>query len=358
MGKPLLIHEEDCDVEDISPADLEGECNREQALHILELVKLTKLVSATVSCEFAPGCPRDLRSRLRLRDACHQRLSEWQKSLPPELVYQTNSKEFYAMTLQIGFLAQLLLLNRPIVYTDQSLPECLRLPSEKIAANAADAITKICDDVIRHFGARYMLQHSMSCLFSAMTVQLINRHSASAEKSSDADRKLRQNMANLVPLDKILPMAGWVYRRYQRVLDREGEGEAARSMPISPLPMTVASPSLPGPPPPLREEVKIMNIVAENQTEDHWGEDIAPLLHIEQSMTAMEEVIAAASDYGGVGVIEDAGIGGRIGSEGKLREVGLGLDGMQPEVFDQWFRENIGDFGGNFWWTQPEEWGE
>jgi len=147
------------------------------------------------------------------------------------------------------------------------------------------------------------------------------------------------------------------------MLDREGEDEAARSMPISPSPMTPALSSLPLLPPSFREEMKAMNPIAETPIEDHWSGDMAPLLHIEQSMTVMEDVIT--TDCGGMGVIGGGAreLGGGIGSEvgcGEIREVGLGLGGgMQPEVFDyQWFMENIGDFGGNFWWTQPERWGE
>lgn len=46
-----------------------------------------------------------------------------------------------------------------------------------------------------------------------MAVGVINRRSPDPKISADADRKLRQNMTNLVQLDKILPVAGWIHRR-------------------------------------------------------------------------------------------------------------------------------------------------
>ncbi|KAI5852063.1 fungal-specific transcription factor domain-containing protein [Tricharina praecox] len=230
FGKPMMIDEKDCDVEPLELEDLEGEVDRVQALCLLEQVKLAKLVSGITSCEFSPGAARDLVGRMQLRESCHHRLSEWQQGLPPELVYQSNSKNLWAMCLQITFLSQLLLLNRPVIYTDITLPDKIRKPSETIAGNAADAITKISDDLVKMWGARYMSQHSMSCLFAAMTVQMIKRRSPDPKISLDADRKLRQNMKNLVQLDKILPMAGWIHRRYSRILEREGEDDEARNV--------------------------------------------------------------------------------------------------------------------------------
>jgi hypothetical protein len=63
------------------------------------------------------------------------------------------------MTLQTAFFAQLLLLNRPAIYTDDTLPEVIRKPSKTIAGNAADAITKITDDLMKIWGARYISQY-------------------------------------------------------------------------------------------------------------------------------------------------------------------------------------------------------
>lgn len=120
---------------------------------------VARAVSGITSCEFSPGAARDLVGRMQLRESCHHRLSEWQQGLPPELVYQSNSKNLWAMCLQITFLSQLLLLNRPVIYTDITLPDKIRKPSETIAGNAADAITKISDDLVKMWGARYMSQH-------------------------------------------------------------------------------------------------------------------------------------------------------------------------------------------------------
>jgi len=63
------------------------------------------------------------------------------------------------MCLQITLLSQLLLMNRPVIYTDITLPDTIRKPSGIIAGNAADATTKILDDLVKMRGARYMTQH-------------------------------------------------------------------------------------------------------------------------------------------------------------------------------------------------------
>jgi len=366
-------------------------------------------VTAITTCEFSPGAAGDLAGRMLLRESCHRRLSEWQQGLPLKLVYQSNSKDLWAMGLQISFLSLLLLLNRPIVYTDPSLPDTMRKPSEAIAGDAADAITKISDDLVRVWGARYMTQHrcvlregeresrgrqltdkrSMSCLFSAMTVQRIKRHAADARISADADSKLRQNMRNLVQLDKILPMAGWIHRRYSRILEREDDGEAC-NVPTSPpsltgdtLAVAPVSPMLVSqrsPPPQMRatkEEEPVTVAAAENGAGEEWGDDCGPILNLEHSLTATSAQLEhhLGSGDNGQHQLQQQEEEGEAQRQSQVlerqrrhrqRQQQHGADdlngampdptAMQPEIFDRhWFVENIGGIANPFWWSQQQE---
>ena len=297
FGKPLMIHEKDCDMEELQLADLDGEVDYAQALSLLEHVKLARLGSLAqphplqlarrpadgaetaggiMDCEFSPGAARSLPERMAMRERCHVQLSEWQQSLPPELVYKPHSTELNAVCLQLAFLTQLLLLNRPVIYTDRALPEAVRLPAEAIAGNAAEAISQAAADLVHVWGARYFSQHrfsiprstvfpfganrgrvSISCLFAAMAVQMTKRCTATmamndAAAASDADAKLRKNMAILLQLDDILPTAGWIHRRYARLLVREGQsngggdgGEARAEIPSQSSPRSIGHESLP-----------------------------------------------------------------------------------------------------------------
>lgn len=298
-----------------------------------------------------------------MRDACHHRLSEWQQNLPKELVYQSNSKNLYAMCLQITFLAQLLLLNRPVIYTDHTLLETIRKPSETIAGNAADAITKITDDLVKMWGPRYMSQHSMSCMFAAMTVQMLKRRSSNPKTSSDADRKLQTNMAKLLEMDKILPMAGWIHRRYSRIL--EGEGDEARTISISPPAVETSFSATHSMLPSQRTPTLApqMRTIAEEGTkqeaEDSWSNET--VLHLEHTLTAPsthhEHHLSANnngignSSGGSNGVQQE-----RQGYAEMMQESQVGTSPIHPEIFDyHWFMENIGDIGNPFFWNPPQE---
>jgi hypothetical protein len=286
-------------------------------------------VGAITTCEFSPGATRDLSSRLQLRDSLHHRLSTWQQSLPPELVYHSNSQNISAMMLQLTFLSQLLLLNRPIIYTDPNFPARIRTPSEIIASNAADAITKISDDIIKVFGARYMNQHSMSCLFAAMTVQILKR--------DHHHHRLQQNLQNLLLLEKILPMAGWIHRRYSRILEI-GEDDEARSVSISPtaLPVPPSPPPPPPPPPPVQDGEY-----------DMWGSEDAQLLHLEHSLT-MPGALELNMGYAHQQRQEPQP------PEQQQEAMVADTSAMQPEIFDyHWFTENIGDIGNPLWQQPP-----
>jgi hypothetical protein len=225
----------------------------------------------------------------------------------------------------------------------------------------------------------------MSCLFSAMTVHVIRRHSADARISADADRKLRQNMTNLVQLDKILPMAGWIHRRYTRILEREGEedvpvsplsltGDALAIVPMPPMLVSQRSPSLP--PPTQMRTIKVEEpttvAAAGNGAEDEWGDDCGPILNLEHSLTATNGQLEHHLGNGDNGLHqqqqqqeeeeeEEEALRQRQARQRQhhQQQQQLGADdlngmmpdptAMQPDIFDDhWFMENIGDIANPF----------
>ncbi|KAI5782902.1 fungal-specific transcription factor domain-containing protein [Pyronema domesticum] len=379
FGKPMMINEKDCDVEDLQLEDLEGEVDRVQAMSLLEHIKLAKLVGAIVECEFCPGAAKDPNQRRALRIGCHARLSEWQGNLPEELVYQPNSNNLSAMCLQIALFAQLLLLNRPATYTDATVPEEIREPSEKIAGQAADCISKIADELIKTWGARYMSQHSMSCLFAAMTVQMIKRKTHKDPRGrEDADMKLRQNMTHLIQLDKILPMAGWIHRRYARILEQEDDTDDARNASISPPAALVANsigapmmlPSHRTPPPQqmhtIAEEAETEheethgNQVGLKQEEvDEWGNaDCAQILNMEHALTDPDVTRQMENGNDGTGFPKqqmnyDMEQHQRDAFADIMPDQGMGVSIIQPDLSDyHWFMDNIGNMQNPYWWSQ------
>jgi hypothetical protein len=210
----------------------------------------------------------------------------------------------------------------------------------------------------------------MSCLFAAMTVQMIKRRSTDPKLAEDADRKLRQNMQNLAQLDKILPMAGWIYRRYSRILEREGEADEARNISISPpaltgdalaVPPILPSQRIPHQPPHMRtikeEDPTIaQRTEAVEAQEDEWGHENVQLLHLEHSLTTPGALEHHLGDPN-AGYAPAAPQERQQPQEQQQQIGGMMTDTstMQPEIFDyHWFMENIGDIGNPFWWNQQQ----
>ncbi|KAF8417392.1 fungal-specific transcription factor domain-containing protein [Tirmania nivea] len=90
MGKPVLIQDEDCDVEELSMQDFPTE-PKETALFMIETVRLIRVLHEILKCEFTPVTktayggailPSDRASR---RERCQRMLEDWQRALPPEL---------------------------------------------------------------------------------------------------------------------------------------------------------------------------------------------------------------------------------------------------------------------------------
>jgi len=121
LGKPVLIHDADCDVEELSMQDFLAE-PKETALFMIEGVKLIRVLHEILKCEFTPALgaagggtilPSD---HVLWRERCQRMLEDWQRALPPELgvdmVVKTGnfeatgtagSPQFYKRLMQLIF---------------------------------------------------------------------------------------------------------------------------------------------------------------------------------------------------------------------------------------------------------------
>lgn len=236
----------------------------------------------------------------------------------------------------------------------------------------------------------------MSCIFAAMAVQMITRRITTEPKAArDANLKLQQNMAHVAQLDKILPMAGWIHRRYSRILEREGDLDEARNVSISPpkiglanciaIPAIVPSQRTPPPPPPPPPQMRTITEEENNHSDningnskpkdDEWGHDCEHLLNMEHTLTAPSMVLEHNMSMDGE---ENNGSASNFQKQRQhqhpvqpqqhqqpqgLREEythiwqeNMDINGMQSEIHDfRWFMDNVGNEENFFRWSQTAQ---
>jgi hypothetical protein len=212
-----------------------------------------------------------------------------------------------------------------------------------------------------------------------MTVQMIKRKTHKDPRGrEDADMKLRQNMTHLIQLDKILPMAGWIHRRYARILEQEDDTDDARNASISPPAALVANsigapvmlPSHRTPPPQqmhtIAEEAETEheethgNQVGLKQEEvDEWGNaDCAQILNMEHALTDPDVTRQMENSNDGTGFPKqqmnyDMEQHQRDAFADIMPDQGMGVSIIQPDLSDyHWFMDNIGNMQNPYWWSQ------
>lgn len=267
MGKPVLIQDEDCDVEGLSVQDFPTE-PKETALFMIENVKLTRVLHEILKCEFtlAPKAadvgavlPSD---RALRRERCQRMLEDWQRALPPELggdplVTADNpettagNQQFYKRLMQlifkIYFQSYELLLHRPIFdkgpiassattslgsgRVSEGGPFANAPPSTPapIASHAAKMITEHGREVyaICNRDVRYLPLNYVSFLFAALSVQMVELKSIDIEKKRMVRGDVKFNLFLLENLAEMYPIAAWYRKLLVKILN---ETEAAEGM--------------------------------------------------------------------------------------------------------------------------------
>lgn len=245
-----------------------------------------------------------------------------------------------------------------------------------------------------------------------MTVQMTKRRTAATAAAADntavardADANLRKNMAILLQLDSILPMAGWIHRRYAWLLASEGQGQGQDPEQVQggggsdggerahvELPEPPGPPGTPEPPAIGRENLLGVPTRAEEQQQqqqnkatttittesdpkdeidDEWG-DCGQLLNLEAALTdpgsqhplhsgvafdppppphqhlLQQHNLHSYQHNNPPPPQQQQGQAGGAGGSELLQEDAT----MRSEIFDyHWFMDNIGNMGNPSWWS-------
>ena len=82
LGKPMMIQEDDCDVEALDESDFANDTPPDHILYAMYMASLSQKLTYVIQCEFMPG----LRKRtIWNKEECHRHLTFWEESLPDEM---------------------------------------------------------------------------------------------------------------------------------------------------------------------------------------------------------------------------------------------------------------------------------
>lgn len=227
LGRPVRIHDQECDVEELCEADFNLDMapaskimisqERHHAQYPIAMSKLAKIFGRIILTRYTPHSHNTLLDAKLIGDD----LSRWKKNLPPEMLLQdideAGGAGFWACMLHANYQTCQILLFRPsrvMVETDEEIQY------DAIARSAADGMTRIAEDLLTSGTLRQAQVHLAPALFAACGMHAIMVRRKSAIHSQLAETRARQCMLALSELAKSWPVAGWILRLFVSLMTR------------------------------------------------------------------------------------------------------------------------------------------
>ncbi|KAJ5162508.1 hypothetical protein N7492_007900 [Penicillium capsulatum] len=225
LGLPSRIRDEDCEVADLEPSDLEDSTALSEVFrmpppahvsYVIGMAQLAKLLREVVTSQYLPG-----RSKLDnpSRPALHQRLVDWEAGLPADMqLHASVSREamFLVGMLHMACNNLYVLLYRPIF---------LQPPSESTSAagnmalDAATRSTRILEDMLSQNLVQHCPVHLITHTFSALCIHTIQFGRTCGTARKLAEHRAQLCLLGLRELQKSWDLENWVLDLFFRCLD-------------------------------------------------------------------------------------------------------------------------------------------
>jgi Fungal specific transcription factor domain len=227
LGRPFRIRDDDCDVEPLHDVDFEADvvsdstliCAQEKfhVAYSMEMSKLAVLLSRIITNRYSPKSKNN-RGQSQTLSADLQR---WENDLAPEMLRQQVTRSldaaFWACLLHANYHNCRILLHRPRCVTASS---DIDAESDAQARSAANATTRIAEDLLTMGTLRQAQVHLVPALFAALGIHAIVIRRKDPIQTQLAENRSRQCMLALSELAKSWPVGGWILRLFMTLMKR------------------------------------------------------------------------------------------------------------------------------------------
>ncbi|KAJ5150838.1 uncharacterized protein N7482_010090 [Penicillium canariense] len=227
LGLPSRIRDEDCEVveleesdfEDLdsaTPSDIFPKPPAAHVSYVIRMAQLARLLREVISSQYLPG-----KSKLDnpSRPVLHQRLLDWESTLPPEMQFQSN------MTRDVLFLVGMLHMTYANLYVLLYRPMFLQPASESIssegniALDAATKSTRILEDMLSQNLVQHGSVHLITHTFSALCIHTIHFGRVASTAKKLAEHRAKLCLLGLKELQKSWDLENWVLDLFFHCLD-------------------------------------------------------------------------------------------------------------------------------------------
>ncbi|OQU97512.1 Fungal specific transcription factor domain-containing protein [Cladophialophora immunda] len=229
VGRPMIINDDDCDVEPLCLTDFECDENETPppgAMHCVEMTKLATLIGRAIRAVRAGQIHRD--HPTGSKGAIDEDLSAWEKQLPEQLRYHEGERSPQAML----FAAMLMLglhFCRIVLHRKGFLDSKHKNESISMAPASANAVTRIVEELLSEGLLPRAQVHLIAVIFASFTIHIV-----SMEQSQGARRRVLQHKSKLCLLGlaefrDYWPFVDWMYRLFSSLLHWLEVGDSSSS---------------------------------------------------------------------------------------------------------------------------------
>jgi hypothetical protein len=223
LGLPNRIRDEDCDIEPLTPMDLENPDlsnltndephDLENILFPIEMTKLACSLGKIVHKEYMPNSGNSAVGRALLKTE----LNSWAGQLPEALRLGNEAGGLFMGMLHIAYNNLLILLHRSafIAGGDNGRQE-----DGHVAYQAACRISRVAEDLLAEGLIGHGQIHLITCLFNALCIHTINLRRVEGTSRLVAEHRAKICLYGLRELQKTWEVTNWILQLFFQYLDR------------------------------------------------------------------------------------------------------------------------------------------
>ncbi|KAK5995337.1 Cutinase transcription factor 1 beta [Cladobotryum mycophilum] len=263
LGLPSRIRDEDCDIEPLSPSDLESELSyvdspfgsftSEHIIYTIKMVEISKLLGKVIDLHFVPGRSPPTANEI---EELNKSLQEWRDGLP--IVMRRLSEEgpdsVWACLLHLAYNHLRLLIHRDIFLRNEEGSQGIG-----VVLKSARQICRIAEDMSTQGTLRYAQMHLISAVFSALCIHTMNIRRRTGVPRRIAEHRAETCLLCLKEVQRYWRINNKLLDLFLQYLDRstmarlshpdttenEGGAEAGKSDPATSMPNNASSSSPP-----------------------------------------------------------------------------------------------------------------
>ncbi|KIW46390.1 uncharacterized protein PV06_02062 [Exophiala oligosperma] len=225
VGRPMIINDDDCDVEPLCLTDFECDENEIPplgAMHCIEMIKLATLIGRAIRAVRSSRQIHRDPPIIESKGAIDDDLSAWEKQLPEELRYREGEERgpqamLFAAMLMLGLHFCRIILHRK-GFLDYSKQKNETTTTHSMVPASANVVTRIVEELLSEGLLPRAQVHLIAVIFASFTIHIVSMEQSQGARRRVLQHKSKMCLLGLAEFRDYWPFVDWMYRLFSSLL--------------------------------------------------------------------------------------------------------------------------------------------